>query len=93
MPSDGKHRLQVALCIIKSVEQMHTTWARGGAAHPKTPCVLCIAHGGEGRGLFMPHLDELQLVLMRSQRLEEPVHSISGKAKHRINSIRSAVLL
>ena len=89
---DGQHRLLIALRVVESVQQMHAARARGGAAYSEAPGVFRVAHGGKCGGFFMPHLDELQLVLMGSQRFEESIHSVAREnQKWYPLPIRSAV--
>jgi hypothetical protein len=41
--------------------------------------------GSKGSSFFMAHLDKPDLVLMRPQRLKEPINAIAGQSKHRID--------
>src|SRR5579871_739845 len=53
----------------------------GGHADAQAAGGLGIAAGREGRRFFVPHLDELDLVLILTQRLEEAVDAVAGEAE------------
>ena len=86
MSRDGEDRVLIALGVIQAVKQMHAPGAGGGAADAKPSRVLRIAHRGKSRGFFVPHLNEFQLVLVGSQRLEKAIDTITWKAEDRVDS-------
>ena len=86
VPGDGEHRLQIALGVIETIEQVNAAGTGCGAAYAEAAGVFRVADSGEGRGLFMPHLDEAKLVLMGAQRLEETVHAVAGKSEDGIHA-------
>jgi hypothetical protein len=59
---------------------------RGRQADAEPSGVLGVAAGGEGRRLLVPHLHELQLVLVRMQGFEDAVDAVSGKAKDGVHA-------
>src|SRR5215831_12589980 len=61
---------------------MNPTRSRGRQTHPQTARVFGIATGGEGGGLFVAHLNKLERVLMRPQRLEQAINAIVRQAKN-----------
>ena len=75
---DGEDWLQVALGIVQAVEEMHAAGARGRAADADSSGVFGVAAGSKGGRLFVPNLNELQLVLVCAQRFEEAVDTIPG---------------
>ncbi len=83
---DGQHRLAVALGVVQAVEQVDAARPGGGHADAEPAGVLGIAAGGEGGGFLVAHLDELDLVLVRAQRLEDAVDAVAGEAEDRLDA-------
>src|SRR6185437_10302063 len=86
MARNGKDRLQVAFCVVETVQKMNASGTGGREAHSETSGELGVAAGGEGGRLFVSHLDEPHLVLVRAQSLEDAVNAISRKTKNGIDS-------
>ncbi len=86
MAGDGKYGLPVALRIVEAVEQVNAAGAGCGETDPQTAGIFRVAAGGEGRGLFVPYLDEADLLLVCPQGLENSVYAVAGKPKYRIDA-------
>ncbi len=86
MTGNGKHRLQIAFCVIKTVKKMNPSRPGCRAAHSNPAGVFGISNRCKRGSFFVADLYEFQLVLMSSECFEETVHSIPGKAKNRIHS-------
>ncbi len=84
VPGDRQHRLVVHLGVVEPIEQVDAAGARRRQADAKPPGVLSVAAGGKRRGLFVAHLEEPDLVLMRAQRLEDAVHAIARQTEDRV---------
>lgn len=61
---------------------MHSTRARRGETHAKSPGVLGVAARGERRRFLVADLDEANVILVAAQCFENAVHAIAGKAKN-----------
>src|SRR5690348_7677442 len=83
---DCQHRLPIALGVVQAIQKVNATRARRSQTHAEPAGVLCVAARRESRRFFMPDLDEAQLILMRSKRLEDPVYPIAGKSKNDIDA-------
>src|ERR1700683_755861 len=83
---DGQHRLAVTLRVVKTIQKVYATRARGSDAHSKPARILRVTAGGEGCGFFMPYLDELDFPLVRAQGFEDTVYTIARKAKNRVHA-------
>ena len=80
-----QHRLAVEFRIIETVEQMDAAGARSGEAHTQAPGPLGIGAGIERRCFFVSHLDETDLVLASTQRLDDAVDAVARDAEDRVN--------
>src|ERR1041384_1027117 len=65
---------------------MYAAGARGGHADAEPARVFGVTAGGESGRLFVPDLDELDLLLMSSERFEDAVDAIAGKTEDRVNA-------
>lgn len=66
MARNGQYWLSIAFRVVEAIEQVDTPWTRGRKTNPQTAGEFGIAAGGEGGSFFVPHLNETQLVLMRT---------------------------
>jgi hypothetical protein len=82
---NSQNRMAVAFGIIESIQKMNPTGTRRSHADAETPSVLCITAGGEGRCLFVPNLNKSDFLLVRPQRLEETIYTVTRKSKNGIN--------
>ena len=85
MAGDGEDGLAVALGVIQSVKQMQTARSGCRQTDAETPGKLGIAAGREGGGLFVPHLDQLDMVLPPAQGLKNAVDPVTGKTEDRVD--------
>src|SRR4029078_9719259 len=85
MRVNRQHRLAIAFGIIKSIQKMNPTGTRRSHADAETPSVLGIAAGGEGRCLLVAHLNKSDFLLVRPQRLEETIYTVTRESKNGIN--------
>ena len=81
VPSDGQHRLPVAFRIVEAVEKVNASRAGGSDAYTQPAGIFRVAAGGERRGLLVPNLYELQLVLMGPKGFKHSVYTISWKTE------------
>src|ERR1041384_1840570 len=65
---------------------MYAAGARGGHADAEPARVFGVTAGGESGRLFVSDLDELDLLLMSSERFEDAVDAIAGKTEDRVNA-------
>ncbi len=68
------------------VEAISKSVAEKLKADAKPAGVFGVAAGGEGRGLFVPHLDEADLLLVGSQGLEDSIDPVAGESEDRIDA-------
>ncbi len=83
---DRQHRLAVQLGVIEAVQEVDAPRPRGGDADPQPAGPFGVGAGHEGRRLFVPGLDEADLVLAPPQRFDHPVHPVAGDAEHRVHA-------
>src|SRR4051794_33867611 len=79
MPRDRQHRLSIALRIVQPVQQMDAARPGSGEADSEASRVLRVPAGGERGGLFVPDLDEANLLLLVAQPLEKAVDAVTGE--------------
>ena len=81
LPGDGQDRGAVQLGVVEAVQQVDRPGPAGGDADAEPPGELGVAAGGERGPLFVPALDEPDLLSVLPQRLEEPVDAVAGQAE------------
>ena len=85
-PGDGQNRRPVHLGVVKSVQQMNAARARGRDTYAKPAGELCIGAGHKCSSLFVPHMDETNLVLLLAKSFKDAVDAIAGQSKYRVDS-------
>jgi hypothetical protein len=83
---NSEHRLAVKLRVVQTIQKMDAARARCRQAHTDLAGELRVAAGHEGCGLFMPDLDESNLLLARPQRLHDAVDAVTGQAEDDLDS-------
>src|SRR5204862_2130640 len=80
LPDDRQHRLVVVLRFVYPVQEVDRSGPRGGEADADLPGPLRVRARHEGGLLLVPHLDELQLVLVALERADDRVDPVAGIA-------------
>jgi hypothetical protein len=86
MTRNGEHGLAIAFRIVQAVQQVDAAGARSREAHTKAARVLGIAASCKRSTFFVPNLDELDCLLMRSKRFKDSVDAVARKAEDRFDS-------
>jgi hypothetical protein len=71
---------------------MYATGTRGGNADGQPATPFSVTAGSKCCGLFVPHLDKPDLLLMRAQGFDYSVDPVTGDTKDRIDSPRNDTL-
>jgi hypothetical protein len=82
---DRQYRLAVELGVVQSVEQVNPARTRCGDTDTEPTGPFGVGARVEGRRLFMPHLNEMNLILVGAECFDDSVDAISGKAKDSID--------
>jgi hypothetical protein len=75
---DGEDGLLIHLRIVETVEKMNAAGTGGGETHAETPGELGVGAGHEGCRLFVPYVNEANLLLLFAERFHDSVDSIAG---------------
>jgi hypothetical protein len=72
------HRLVVELGIVKAIEEVDCTGARGGKTNPEVAGELSMATGHKRGHLLVAHLDELQPALGPPDGAHNAIDTVAG---------------
>src|SRR6185437_555342 len=86
MASNCQHWLTVALGVVQTIEQVNAAGAGGCQAHAQLAGIFSISAGGKGGCFLMPHLDEFDVFLVRTESFKNAVDSVSRKSKNGVNA-------
>lgn len=85
-PRDRQHRLSIQFRVIKTVQQMNAARAGSGQAHTQLPGVFRVGARHKCGSLFMPNLNEPDLIGALSQRLHDSVDAVARQSEHDLDS-------
>jgi hypothetical protein len=86
VPGDGEDGLPVELGVVKTVEQVKSTWSRGGDAHAEPSGVLGIRAGHEGGRLLVAGLNEPDVLTSRAEGFHDAVDAVPWHPKDDLNA-------
>src|SRR6185437_3517645 len=78
---DCQHRLMVHLRVVEAVQQVNGAGARGGEADSEIAGEFGVAARHKGGHLFVPHLNEFELVARPVECPDQTVDPVARKAK------------
>src|SRR5690242_20772587 len=84
--SDSQHGLAVQLGVVETVEQVNSSRSGCCQTNAQFPGELRVTARHKCGSFLMSHLNETDLVLGFSERFNEAVDSIAGKAEDRVDA-------
>jgi hypothetical protein len=79
-------RSPISLRVVKAVEQVNAAGTSVGEAAAELACELGVAARHERGRFLVADLHEADFVLMRSDRLHDPIDAIAGHAEDHIDA-------